>query len=89
MRKWVHGPFALNAVSGQTVQSQRTVLVVVHSPAPTPRRPAGCRELRRCRGVVALVANCLAMRLQFEFSQLWYPGLASPAVYAVQPGVGE
>jgi predicted MFS family arabinose efflux permease len=30
--------------------------------------------------VVALVANCLAMRLLFEFCQLWYLGLALPAV---------
>src|SRR6266571_4421406 len=31
--------------------------------------------------VVALVANCLAMRLLFEFCQLWYLGLALPAVW--------
>jgi MFS family permease len=31
--------------------------------------------------VVGLVANCLAMRLLFEFCQLWYLGLALPAVW--------
>ena len=50
MREWVHGPFGLDAVKRQTVRSQRTVLVVVHSPVPAPCGPVGCRELRRCRG---------------------------------------
>lgn len=31
--------------------------------------------------VICLVANCLAMRLLFEFCQLWYLGLALPAVW--------
>jgi len=41
MREWVHGPFGLDAVKGQTARYQRTVLVV-HSPAPTPCGPACC-----------------------------------------------
>jgi hypothetical protein len=49
MREWVTGPFGLDAVKGQTVRCQRTALVVVHSPVPTPCGPAGCRELRRRR----------------------------------------
>lgn len=31
--------------------------------------------------VIALVANCVAMRLLIEFCQLWYLGLALPAVW--------
>jgi MFS family permease len=31
--------------------------------------------------VVGLVANCVAMRLLIEFSQLWYLGLALPAIW--------
>jgi hypothetical protein len=49
MRERVPGPFGLDAVKGQAVRCQRTVLVVVHSPVPTPCGPVGCRELRRCR----------------------------------------
>jgi hypothetical protein len=33
MRKWVHGPSGLDAVSGQTVQSRRIVLVAATVPA--------------------------------------------------------
>ena len=50
MLEWVHRPFGLDTVSGQTVRSRRTVLMVVHSPVPMPCGPGGCRELRRLRG---------------------------------------
>jgi hypothetical protein len=49
MRECVHGPFGLDAVKGQTVRSQRAV-VVVHGPVPAPPGRAGCRELRQGGG---------------------------------------
>lgn len=50
MREWVHGPSGPDAVKGQTVRSQRTV-VVVHGPVPAPPGRAGCRELHQRGGV--------------------------------------
>jgi hypothetical protein len=47
MRKWVHGPFGPDAMSGQTVRSQRTVLVVVHSLAPMPCALLGFSQFRQ------------------------------------------
>ena len=45
MREWVHRPFGLDVVQGQTVQCQGTVLVAP-APAPALCGPAGGRELR-------------------------------------------
>ncbi len=59
----------------------------LHRKAPGARLSAHLGQILRSATkadvgwiVVALVANCLAMRLLFEFCQLWYLGLALPAV---------
>jgi hypothetical protein len=49
MRERVPGPFGLDAVKGQAVRCQRTVLVVVHSPVPTPWGLSAAGKPRRCR----------------------------------------
>ncbi len=60
----------------------------LHRKAPEARLSAHLGQILRSATkanvawiVVALVANCLAMRLLFEFCQLWYLGLALPAVW--------
>jgi MFS family permease len=60
----------------------------LHRKAPEARLSAHLGRILRCATntnvawiVVALVANGLAMRLLFEFCQLWYLGLALPAVW--------
>jgi len=60
----------------------------LHRKAPEARLSAHLGQILRSAAkadvawiVVALVANCLAMRLLFEFCQLWYLGLALPAVW--------
>jgi len=61
---------------------------VLHRTAPRPRLAAHLGRLARgtTRGhvgwiVVALVANCVVMRLLIEFYQLWYLGLALPVIW--------
>ncbi len=60
----------------------------LHRKAPEARLSAHLGQILRSATkadvawiVVALVANGLAMRLLFEFCQLWYLGLALPAVW--------
>ncbi|MGD0374851.1 MAG: MFS transporter [Streptosporangiaceae bacterium] len=60
----------------------------LHRKATEARLSAHLGRILRCATkanvawiVVALVANALAMRLLFEFCQLWYLGLALPAVW--------
>lgn len=50
MQEWVRGPSGLDKVTGQTVRSQRTVLLAAHSPVPVLCGPAGWQELRQSRG---------------------------------------
>lgn len=60
----------------------------LHRTAPRPHLMAHLGQLVRgtTRGhvgwiVVALVANCVVMRLLIEFYQLWYLGLALPVIW--------
>ncbi len=60
----------------------------LHRTAPPTRLPAHLGQILRGATradvtwiIVALVANCLAMRLLIEFCQLWYLGLALPMVW--------
>ncbi len=60
----------------------------LHRAAPPTRLPAhlgqilhGATRANVAWIIVALVANCLAMRLLIEFCQLWYLGLALPMVW--------
>jgi MFS family permease len=60
----------------------------LHRRTPKAGLPAHLGQVLRCAAkpgvawiVVALVANCVALRLLIEFCQLWYLGLALPVVW--------
>jgi hypothetical protein len=76
MREWVHGLFGLDAVKGQTVRRQRTVLLVVHGTVTVIANiPLGILADRWSRQRVLYLATCAeGLRNPYLRDLLHYPG---------------